>query len=417
MNDHSEPTTTQRPQDNGQPSSALSDRVRALRLGGSHGAASRRGGAGGRRNSMLAWGLVGILTCASGILGWYAYMVAPYQASSGTSSPGSGEAKNPATSTSSSSAESGEVAHEAKGYVIAAHQIQVSPEVSGRIVYIDEDFREGAVFEKNRILAKVDDTIYVARRNHAAAAVRDAEAYLHNLEHPDTGSRVAEIRQKEAALVAGIAALKQMQDRLEFIERTNIAIRPEERTDTANMLAKADADRKAMDADLEATRKRTVNDIASAKARLDLAQADLAEAERQLKFCEIRAPVTGTILTKKAEFGNYISPGGFNVSSSLCEMADLADLEIELDVQERDISRIKRRQKCIVMPDAFARDEEFLKKHPKGYEAEVDRLMPIANRGKGAVPVRVKLTVPKNEEGIYLRPEMGVIVQFLKAGK
>jgi hypothetical protein len=40
--------------------------------------------------------------------------------------------------------------------------------------------------------------------------------------------------------------------------------------------------------------------------------------------------------------------------------------------------------------------------------------MPIADRAKGAVPVRVKLTVPLEEEGVYLKPEMGAVVSFLK---
>jgi hypothetical protein len=40
--------------------------------------------------------------------------------------------------------------------------------------------------------------------------------------------------------------------------------------------------------------------------------------------------------------------------------------------------------------------------------------MPIADRAKGAVPVRVKVSVPKEEEGVYLIPEMGVIVSFFK---
>jgi hypothetical protein len=40
--------------------------------------------------------------------------------------------------------------------------------------------------------------------------------------------------------------------------------------------------------------------------------------------------------------------------------------------------------------------------------------MPIADRSKGAIPVRVKLTVPREEEGVYLKPEMGAIVTFYK---
>jgi len=47
------------------------------------------------------------------------------------------------------------------------------------------------------------------------------------------------------------------------------------------------------------------------------------------------------------------------------------------------------------------------------YEGHVDRLMPIADRAKGAIPVRVKIRIPPEEEGVYLKPEMGAIVTFL----
>jgi hypothetical protein len=69
------------------------------------------------------------------------------------------------------------------------------------------------------------------------------------------------------------------------------------------------------------------------------------------------------------------------------------------------------------MPQAYQNVEEFLAKHPRGYEAVVSRLLPSADRGAGAVPVRVKLTIPKEEEGVYLRPDMGADVSFKKPEK
>src|SRR5262249_57233046 len=135
----------------------------------------------------------------------------------------------------------------------------------------------------------------------------------------------------------------------------------------------------------------------------------------------IRAPVTGTILSKKAEKGNLVIPSAFSsqggLSASLCDMADLADLEMEVAVQERDIATVRKGQPCIIMPEASQRDPEFKKLHPNGYKGYVSRLMPIADRAKGAITVRVKLNdgeVPREEEGTFLKPEMGVIVSFLK---
>ena len=68
-------------------------------------------------------------------------------------------------------------------------------------------------------------------------------------------------------------------------------------------------------------------------------------------------------------------------------------------------------------PEAFQNNKPFLAKHPKGYKGTVSRLMPIADRAKGAVPVRVKVRVPGEEEGVYLKPEMGAVVSFYAAAE
>jgi multidrug resistance efflux pump len=146
-----------------------------------------------------------------------------------------------------------------------------------------------------------------------------------------------------------------------------------------------------------------VERIDAARAEVQLAAAEESRTKWQLDNCTIKAPIKGTILIKNAEEGNIVNPIAFNGSFSLCEMADLSDLEVELDIQERDISKVFPGQKCKVRAEAFA---------DRVYEATVSRLMPIADRAKGAVPVRVKLTVPADEEGVYLKPEMGALVTF-----
>src|SRR5262249_39007205 len=154
--------------------------------------------------------------------------------------------------------------------------------------------------------------------------------------------------------------------------------------------------------------------IEAAKDDVEPAEADLVKARWRLDNCTVRAPVSGTILTKKAEEGNIVNPVAFNVSASLCDMADLSDLEVDLYIQERDIAHVVVGQECKIMPEAFQSNPAFLKEHPEGYRGRVSRLMPIADRAKGAIPVRAKLSVPRDEEGKYLKPDMSVIVSFLK---
>ena len=84
-------------------------------------------------------------------------------------------------------------------------------------------------------------------------------------------------------------------------------------------------------------------------------------------------------------------------------MADLSKLEVELTIQERDISKVFKGQLCKVRAEAFPK---------RSYDGVVSRLMPIADRAKGAIPVRVRLSVPTGEEGTFLKPEMGAIVTF-----
>src|SRR5262249_52221603 len=74
--------------------------------------------------------------------------------------------------------------------------------------------------------------------------------------------------------------------------------------------------------------------VEAARHDVEAAQADLAKASWRLENCKIRAPISGHILTKKAEKGNVVNPLAFNVAASLCEMANLADLEVDLSVQE-----------------------------------------------------------------------------------
>ena len=149
-----------------------------------------------------------------------------------------------------------------------------------------------------------------------------------------------------------------------------------------------------------------VERIDNARAEVRQAEADVAKAKWRLDNCTIRALISGTILKKNAEEGNIVNTIAFNGSYSLCEMADLSDLEVDLSIQERDVARVFKNQNCKVRAEAYPE---------RTYEGRVSRLMPIADRAKGAVPVRVKLTVPPVEEGVYLKPEMGVNVSFLVA--
>lgn len=384
---------------------SLSDRVRSLRLPDQP--ASKRSA-----SSWLAWLLVVLLGGTTAYLGYLAhgYSIAVGQLSQENAQ----EAANPAlgkvvpVAAGAPVAASGKVVLESKGYVIPVHLILVSPKVGGMVVRLD--IEEGKRVEKGHILAQLETVDYQADRDHAKAFLEAARQRCDELKR---GNRPEEIEQAKAEWEEAEAQREQLY--LDWKRNSNLK--------TGNAMAPRDYEQaysayKAMDRRVERLRKgyKVMVDgprperIAATEAEVRQAEADLVKAEWRLGNCTVTAPTSGTILSKKAEEGNIVNPSAFSngLSASLCEMANLSDLEVELSIQERDIAKVFSGQRCRVRAEAFPE---------RVYDGVVSRLMPIADRAKGAIPVRVKLTVPKEEEGRYLKPEMGAVVSFLQAEK
>jgi multidrug resistance efflux pump len=406
---HPPPTVARGPapaNTNGQAS--LRDRVRSLRL-------SPDGPGSRPRSALLPWGVAVIAMAAAAVFAWRAYLLTPGDVASAEQqpAPGDGKAAGAPAAPPKDTTPAGAVVLDSKGYVIAAHQIQLSPQVGGEIIWLDPNFKEGAVYKKDDVLAKVDPVIYAARLKSAEAALKVAEI---NLREVETGSALQEI-QVAKAQVESMAAKLELSEIDERNKRRAGAATPRDEMEKAIVQIAYDRTsllaQKTMLRRLEVSREER---LLVAQAQLLKSKADIEEAQKNLKNCTILAPTTGIILTKKAELGGYVNPLAFgNVAGYLCEMADLKDLEIELDIQERDISRIKIGQRCRIMPEAGQHDEAFLETHPEGYAGTYARRMPVANRSKGAVTVRVKVDIPKSEtSGEYLLPDMGVLVSFLK---
>src|SRR5262249_31006235 len=97
--------------------------------------------------------------------------------------------------------------------------------------------------------------------------------------------------------------------------------------------------------------------IILAWAEVEQAAADLTKAQWRLDNCMVKPPIDGTTLTKKAEEGNIVNPVALNISASLCEMANLSDIEVDLNIQERDIAAVFKDQHCVIRPEAFPKRE------------------------------------------------------------
>jgi HlyD family secretion protein len=398
----------------------LSDRVRSLRLTNRETSA-----ANSSRLAWLPWIFCIVLLFTSVAFGYRAYRVGGLSTSptAATATP-AGYATTPSGQSvelpaSGAVAAAGEVVLQSKGYVIPKSLVQVSPKVGGQLIWINDRFEEGRRFKKGDKLAEIEKTEYQAEFDQAESAYLAAcERYQELVK-----TRPEEIKQAEAELEEARQTGLQLQ--LEYERNQRLASTravPLRELEQAQYSSEANKARlRRLEATLRLLRDgRLDRRIQAAEFEMKQAKGVLDRARWRLENTIITAPIDGTILTKKAELGNMVNPSAFSsgISASLCEMADLTKLEIDLSIQERDIAAVKVGQECQIMPEAYQNDPEFLSKHPRGYRGVVSRLMPTADRAKGAIPVRVAIApgeIPEAEAGLYLRPDMSALVSFKRS--
>lgn len=398
---------------------ALEQRVKSLRISSGK---REEGGFVVKAVTWTGWAMACAMTATAVMLGWAVYRDKPLGLNQSGNSAATADGTKPSTTVGSAvttkpggsseapapAADPDTPAQVASGYIIPIHQIQVSPKVSGMIVKLN--FEEGMMVQKGYLLAELETIEYQAELDKARANLEDARQRLAEL---NAGARPEERFQSKLELDEMIK--QREQSKLDY-ERTRrlTAIQ------SAGELEKAQFTYEGLDRRVE--RLKSVYElmvkgpreerIKSAEAQVKGMEAETTKAQWRLDNCRVCAPVTGIILTKKAEEGNMVNPAAFNVSANLCEMADLTQLEVDLSIQERDFARLSPRMECNIMPEVYRNSKPFLARNPKGYTGFISRVMPQADRGKGAIPVRVKIDVPPDEQGTFLKPDMKVEVTF-----
>jgi len=396
----------------------LSDKVRSLRIKPPPPPAP---------SSKLPWFLVALLAGGAGYLGYEVQNLKqaeavrlatagtdPATAASQAAAPAAGSPVTGGSSSSGSTASSGGVVHESKGYVMARRQILVSPKVGGMVKSLrvhrpgdpdgaGETLIEGMQVQKGDILAELETTDYEADMLRAKASLASSKLRL-EMEHKNVPREIERAKAELSEAITQRDFYKVQLDRWNKLSKTS-TVSPADIEKAQSDFESAGHRVERLRRTLELITEPQEQRLAVAESEVEAAKADLSKAEWRLNNTIIVSPVTGTVLKKNVEEGNIVNPGAFNGSFSICDLADLADLEIELDIQERDISRIFVGQKCVIRSEAF-------QDHP--YDGYVSRLMPIANRSKGSIPVRVKVLIPRELVGIHLKPDMGAIVAFYK---
>jgi len=145
--------------------------------------------------------------------------------------------------------------------------------------------------------------------------------------------------------------------------------------------------------------------IALTKEQVRAAEARIGVAQQDADNCIVRAPFDGIVVSKDAQRGEMVSPvsaGGGFTRTGIATLVDMNSLEIEVDVNESYIARVKEGQRVNAMLDAYP-DREL--------PAKVRTVIPTADRQKATVKVRISFD--KLDDTII--PDMGVKVAFLSA--
>ena len=131
-------------------------------------------------------------------------------------------------------------------------------------------------------------------------------------------------------------------------------------------------------------------EIARARGALQQAQGQADYAKSLLDATVIRAPVTGTILERAAEKGELVTSGFASTAEGgpqglVVSLADLNDLQVELDIAQDDFARLGPKQKAVVTTDAYP---------DRKYDGVIAEISPQANRAKATVQVKVQILKP-----------------------
>jgi len=289
----------------------------------------------------------------------------------------------------------------ASGYVVAHHKIAVGAKVMGRVAWIGVE--KGDKVLQGQVLVRLEDSDFRAQSNQARANLAAAQARLDQLR---SGSRPQEKLKDKAGVLQAEATLRNAEadyQRTEKLVQAGVSSKAE--------LDRAIAQRDTSRALLEAARQSSAmtdmgpraEEIRAAAAQVRQMKAALDYADTQLADTQIKAPVSGTVLQRIVERGEMVSPSAMGESgarTSVVALADLNDLQIELDISQADFARLKMGQRAEIIPEAFPN----LK-----YTGFIAEIAPEANRAKATVQVKVKVDNPDEQ----LRPEMNARVNFL----
>jgi RND family efflux transporter MFP subunit len=237
------------------------------------------------------------------------------------------------------------------GYIVTRERIEISPRFLGVVKWIG--VKKGDSVTNGQMIVQLDDAEYLARLHQAEGQLNAAKA--------------------------AVAKSDLQYNRIKKLAENSVESK--QTLDEARL-------------QLDANR---ASEVETA-AQLELAQTFL-------DWCVIRSPIDGVILEKLVQPNELVMPqsfgGGRGPSTALVALADLKDLQVEIDVNEADLSKVSMSQPCRIAPEAYP---------DKIYSGRVAEIAPEADRSKGTLQIKVQIENPDR----FLTPELSAKVDFLK---
>lgn len=253
----------------------------------------------------------------------------------------------------------------ATGFIESRQQARIGARATGRIESVHVE--EGAK-------VKLGDTLAV-------------------LEHADLDASLSAVEATAAR------ARSELQEQEVEIQRTKRDLDRAEKSYANKTMTMAEYDTARFQHDAAVARKDSL------EAAIRLAEARVLEAKQLRENMFVRAPFAGTVISKDAEVGESIMPGGMGEASgrgSVVTIADLDHLEVDCDVKEDFISRVKADQEVEIAVDAVP---------DRRYRGKVRKVIPMGDRARATVKVKVEIL--DSDENLF--PDMSSTVYFLSA--
>lgn len=254
------------------------------------------------------------------------------------------------------------VALHATGYVVARRKAAVASKGTGRVEWLG--VTEGSVVKEGELIARLENRDVVATLDNAVANTA-------------------------VAVAARASAATELADAQRNLERMR------------SLQAKSFASQTQLDDALSrVARARDAAD--SAAASVTAARANENFARNAVDYTNIRAPFDGVVLSKSANIGDIVTPmsSAADAKGAVVVMADMSTLEVDAEVSEAALARIKVDQPCQIILDAFP---------TRRFRGRVSTIVPTVNRASATVTTKVRILDPDRS----ILPDMSAKVGFL----